>query len=83
MSKYRFLRLLIRGSGMTQTEVAEKAGITEKHLSRLCTGQTGISVETSQKIAEVLDLPEELLYVGLYLENLEIERAAAENPPPD
>lgn len=77
MSRYRYLRMLIKGAELSQVEVAERAGISEKHLSRLCTGQTGISVETAQKIAEVLELPEELLYVGLYLEQLEIDRAEA------
>ena len=78
MSRYRFLRMLIRGSERSQAQVAEQAGITEKHLSRLCSGQTGISEETAAKVAGVLQLPEELLYVGLYLEALEIQRVEAD-----
>ena len=70
----KLLKLLIRGSRLTQTQVAEQAGITEKHLSRLCTGRAGISEMTAQKIADVLGLPEEVLYTGLYLERLAIER---------
>ena len=59
---------------MRQTEVAKAAGITEKHLSRLCSGAAGVSEVTAQKIADVLGLPEELLYVGMYLESLALDR---------
>lgn len=79
----RFLRLLVRGSGLTQVEVAERAGITEKHLSRLCSGSTGISEITAGKLGEVLGLPEEVIYMGIYLESLEIERAALEDEDDD
>lgn len=75
----KLLRVLIRGSRLTQVQVAEQAGITEKHLSRLCSGRTGISELTAQKIATVLGLPEEVLYIGLYLEQLAIERGDLED----
>jgi transcriptional regulator with XRE-family HTH domain len=70
----RLLRLLIKGSGLTQVQIAAQAGITEKHLSRLCSGVTGISEETADAVANALGLPEEVLYVGMYLESLERER---------
>ena len=74
MKRHTFLRTLIRGSNLTQSAVASRAGITEKHLSRICNGQAGVSEITAQKIADVLGLPEELVYVGMYLESLAIDR---------
>ena len=74
MKRHTFLRTLIRGSNLTQSAVAQRAGITEKHLSRICNGQAGVSEITAQKIADVLGLPEELVYVGMYLESLAIDR---------
>lgn len=74
MNRYKFLRMLILGAGLTQSDMARQAGLTEKHISRLCNGQAGISEITAEKIADVLGLPEELLYVGMYLETLALER---------
>lgn len=81
--KPRFLRLLIRGNRFSQTYVATQAGITEKHLSRICSGATGVSEATAQKLSKVLGVPEEVLYLGLYLESLTIERGDLIDVPED
>lgn len=50
----RQLAGLRRESGMTQKEVAERAGIRHEHLSRIEAGRYAVTLETVQAIAEAL-----------------------------
>ena len=75
------IRLLIRGNRLTQEEVARRTGLTEKHVSRLCSHDTGISERTAENLAEVLNVHPELLILAQYLERA--DRAAREQSTPE
>jgi ribosome-binding protein aMBF1 (putative translation factor) len=44
-------------AGLNQTELAEKAGLTQSHISRLENGEHSPNQLTIQKIAKALDIP--------------------------
>jgi transcriptional regulator with XRE-family HTH domain len=50
----RQLAGLRREGGMTQKEVAERAGIRQEHLSRIDAGRYAVTLETVQAIAAAL-----------------------------
>jgi len=50
------LRQAIRESGKTRYRLAEDSGIAESALSRLMSGERGLSIETADKLAETLGL---------------------------
>ena len=54
---------LRNSKGWFQKELSFHSGIKQQHLSNLKTGRSGVSIETIEKIADVLDTtPEYLLY---------------------
>jgi plasmid maintenance system antidote protein VapI len=42
--------------GMTQKAMAEQVGITEKHMSQLCTGRVKLSIDVAVRIGRALNL---------------------------
>lgn len=51
------IRELRKKAGMTQTQLAEKAGIPQSHVSRLENGEHSPSFTTLEKIAMALNVP--------------------------
>lgn len=50
----RWLIERVRESGMTQTEIAARVGITQKHMSYLMNGKNEGSLTTWQRIFDVI-----------------------------
>ena len=50
------LRQAIRDSDKTRYRLAKKSGISESALSRLMSGERGLSIEAAEKLAEALEL---------------------------
>jgi transcriptional regulator with XRE-family HTH domain len=50
------VRRAIRLSGQTRYRIAKETGIAQSQLSRLMTGETGLSVESIEKLADYLGL---------------------------
>lgn len=50
------LRKAIQTSGRTRYRISRATGVAESVLSRFVNGQTGLSVETAEKVAEYLGL---------------------------
>jgi transcriptional regulator with XRE-family HTH domain len=50
------LRVWRKRRGLTQTELAQMAGVTQNVLTRVESGQRGCNPEVAQKLAEVLDV---------------------------
>ena len=50
----RWLAGFVRESPLTQTEIAERVGITQKHLSGLMTGRSEGSLTMWQKILDTI-----------------------------
>lgn len=50
--------------GMTQEQLASRAGIVVKHLSSIERGQSGISLATLIEVAEVLEVSTDYLLLG-------------------
>lgn len=46
-----------RSRKLTQKTVAEKIGVTVTHISNIESGRNGVSLETLNEIANVLDVP--------------------------
>ena len=46
----------IKASGRTQYRIAKDTGITQGHLSRLTRGQSGLSIEHAETLADYLGL---------------------------
>ena len=67
------IRLLIQGRGLTQEQLAERTGLSEKHVSRLTSGQSALSVRSAQLLGEALGVPPEVLILGQYLERRDAE----------
>ncbi len=59
------LRKLRRGKGLTLVEIAEKTGIAQATLSRIETGTMTGTVESHEKISEVLGIGLAELYTGV------------------
>lgn len=51
-----------RKLGFTQSELAEKAGITQTHLSQVESGKKNAHTPTIKSLCESLGVPESLLY---------------------
>lgn len=51
------VRQLIADSGLKQTWIADKLGITEKHLSSVLTGRTGLGIDLVHRIVSVCHVP--------------------------
>lgn len=60
------LRRALLARGLSQTELAEKAGIDKGHLSKLLKGERGESTrkETREKLAGALDVDAQWLFAG-------------------
>ena len=63
------IRTLRKRAGLKQSELAEKIGISEKHLSKIETGKNLPSLENFFKMAEVLNY--NLKDFGLNIKNFE------------
>jgi len=50
------LRRLIDSCGLTRYRIAKETGISESALSRLLSGERGVSAKALDKIGELLDL---------------------------
>ncbi len=50
------LRRAIEASGKTRYRIAEEAGIAQSQLSRLMSGECGLSFETAERLANNLGL---------------------------
>lgn len=50
------LRQAIREGGKTRYRLAQESGIDESALSRLMSGERGLSIEAAEKLAETLGL---------------------------
>ena len=46
----------IEASGMTRYRIAQESGIAESVLSRLMSGERGLSIETAERLADYFDL---------------------------
>jgi transcriptional regulator with XRE-family HTH domain len=55
------LRSAIAESGLTRYEISKRSGVPQSALSRFVKGERSISLETLDKLAEVLDV--ELLHM--------------------
>ncbi|HSL84557.1 MAG TPA: helix-turn-helix transcriptional regulator [Thermoanaerobaculia bacterium] len=53
----RAVKLLLEAVGMTQKELSELSGVHRKTLSRIANGQTALTTEIAEKLAEELHLP--------------------------
>lgn len=49
------IRQAIKASGMSRYRIAQESGIEQSALSRLMSGERGLSVESVEKLAEVLE----------------------------
>lgn len=63
-----FLQVLLRGAGISQTDAAQQLKISEKHMSQLATGQTGMSEAMAEKLSGLLGVDAEILYLAHYLD---------------
>lgn len=59
------LRMAIFMAGVTQRELARKAGIPEAHLSMAIHGKYNLDDLQKKKIANALDMPEKQVFSGL------------------
>ncbi len=50
------IREAIRASGKTRYRLSKETSIPQSQLSRLMTGESGLSIESLERLAEVLDL---------------------------
>lgn len=46
----------LRHVGMTQSQLAERLGVTRQQVNKWATNKQGMSIETAKKIASILDL---------------------------
>lgn len=61
----RRLRALRKRAGLTQAQLAERAGITPDYLGRIERGQGAVTLETLDRIASALGVPlRQLLDIG-------------------
>jgi plasmid maintenance system antidote protein VapI len=72
------LRLLIYGKGYTVEEAARRAGLDDKHMSRLISRDAGMSGQTAEKLAEMLGVHPEVLVLAHYMERADILAERAE-----
>ncbi len=74
------IRLLIRGIGLGNRydEVARRAGVDERLIGRLVTGDTGLSERTAEALAPVLGVHPEVLLLGNYMERADRRAEQAE-----
>lgn len=52
----KVIRQAIKASGQTRYRISKETGIAQSNLSRLMSGETGLSVETIERLAEYLQL---------------------------
>jgi transcriptional regulator with XRE-family HTH domain len=50
------IRRAIRGSGMTRYRICREIGLTQPTMTRFMAGKASLSLQTLDKIAELLDL---------------------------
>jgi len=55
---------VMKGCGLTQKKLAEKAGITEAHLNRVLRGTSCPSVDVCDKIATALEIQVAALFIA-------------------
>lgn len=60
-------KLIIARGDRTQQEVADKLGITQKHLSKIELGQRNPSILLASKISDFYKLPVEYLFDDIFL----------------
>lgn len=60
-------KLIIARGNRTQQEVADKLGITQKHLSKIELGQRNPSILLASKISNFYKLPVEYLFEDIFL----------------
>ncbi len=60
-------KLIIARGNRTQQEVADKLGITQKHLSKIELGQRNPSILLASKISDFYKLPVEYLFDDIFL----------------
>lgn len=82
------IRKLIRGCRLTQAQVAQATGLTEKHISKIVGRDTGLSERSAEQLARVLEVHPEVLILAQYLETrdraarLAAERASGDEGEP-
>ncbi len=62
-------KLIIARGDRTQQEVADKLGITQKHLSKIELGQRNPSILLASKISDFYKLPVEYLFDDIFLKS--------------
>jgi plasmid maintenance system antidote protein VapI len=62
------LQVLLRGAGLTQVDAAQQLGITEKHMSAVATGASGMSEQMAEKLSRLLGVSPAILYLAHYLD---------------
>ena len=60
-------KLIMARGNRTQQEVADKLGITQKHLSKIELGQRNPSILLASKISDFYKLPVEYLFDDIFL----------------
>lgn len=68
----RMITLVREARGWTQKELAERAGITQGHLSKVEAGLAEIGPSTRDAVVEALECPEALLEVSLPVRGVEV-----------
>ncbi len=48
------IRYALDQSGMTQVELAERAGVTQKHISQVLSGKSGLSFDFAERLLGIL-----------------------------
>ena len=59
------ITILRKQSGLTQEQLADKAGIQRTHLGRIENGKYAVTLETIQAIAEALGMTVDIIDPGL------------------
>ncbi|MBQ3835434.1 MAG: helix-turn-helix transcriptional regulator [Elusimicrobia bacterium] len=70
---FKVLKLL-KEKGLTQTELAKKAGLTQPSLSRILAGKYEIKINNLEKIAKALDVPISYLVSSETQKNSDIDK---------
>lgn len=60
----RLIREELKARGRTQRWLAERCGVSERHMSWLMTGQSGLTIEMALKLEALLEVPALALLVA-------------------
>jgi DNA-binding XRE family transcriptional regulator len=68
------IRLFRKKAGLTQSELGEKIGITDKHICKIETGMYAPSVETFLKLVDVLNIDLQEFGINKAIQNNNFQR---------